>query len=347
MLIIGAEQVRQVLDGRDRQVLDVVERTYRLHALRRTAVPQSVFLRFPGDTANRIIALPAYVAAERPAAGVKWVASFPGNVRAGRPRASAVIVLNSMATGEPVALVEGSTISARRTAAGAALAAATLAGPEPDTAVSLVGCGLINREVLRFLRLVLPELREVTLYDLDRRRAADLARRCVRWLPAARFRVADGIEEALAAHRLVAVATTAGTPHTGIGACRPGTLVLHLSLRDFTPEAVRASVNVVDDADHVCRAGTSLALAADQAGNRDFITAELPRLLATGGGGRDPGRTTLFSPFGLGALDIAVAELVLDAARARQLGTPVPGFLPAEPAAEPAVGPAAGVRDGR
>lgn len=108
--------------------------------------------------------------------------------------------------------------------------------------------------------------------------------------------MADRVEDALAAHRLIALATTASTPHLAVESCRPGTLLLHLSLRDLTPETILAYVNIVDDADHVCREATSLHLTEQQVGNRDFITASLGEVLADDGYRRDETALTIFSP---------------------------------------------------
>lgn len=325
MLILGNPAVRATLDGRDPEVLDAVRQAYLHHARDESVLPHSVFLRFPHDTRNRVIGLPAYLGGADPVAGMKWIASFPGNTAEGMARASATIVLNSTATGHPLALLEGSVISARRTAASAALAAAALPAREPDTGVSLIGCGVINAEVLRFLRLTCPGLRELTVFDLDRERAQRFAARYGEGLAVT---VADKAGEALAAHPLVCLATTAGVPHTDLTECRPGTLVLHLSLRDVSVDGVLAAVNITDDADHVCRAATSLHLAEQQVGHREFITGTLGGLLsADSGGHRDERRITLFSPFGLGILDMAVARLVLSEARRAGLGVDLPDFL--------------------
>ncbi|MEU7087189.1 2,3-diaminopropionate biosynthesis protein SbnB [Streptomyces achromogenes] len=334
MLILTAGQVRQVLDGAERQVVEAVSRAYRLHAAGRTVLPHSLFLRFPEETRNRIIALPAYLGnpggtgAREPVAGVKWISSFPGNLDAGLERASAVIVLNSMRTGHPEVLLEGSVISARRTAASAALAAATLAPREPQTGVTLIGCGVINFEVLTFLRALLPELAEVTLFDLDPARARAFTERCAARLPGLATTITERIGDALAAHRLISVATTAATPHLDPSPCPPGTLLLHLSLRDLAPETILSSVNIVDDDDHVCRESTSLHLAEQQAGHRDFIADSIGALLTGTRRERDPEALTVFSPFGLGVLDLAVADLVHHRAQEQGLGTDVPDFLP-------------------
>src|SRR4051812_35596880 len=130
MLVLSGDDVSRVLDGAEEAVLDAVRAAYTAHAQGRTAVPHSVFLRFPDDDRNRIIALPAYLdAGAEPLAGVKWVSSFPGNVADGLDRASAAIILNSMRTGHPEVFMAGATISARRPPASAAGAGPPLGGP--------------------------------------------------------------------------------------------------------------------------------------------------------------------------------------------------------------------------
>jgi len=179
MLILRRTDVTDVLSGRETEIIDLVADTYRLHDEGRTSLPHSTFLRFPEEhhTRDRIIGLPAYRGGERPAAGMKWIASFPGNVAAGTERASAAILLNSLDHGRPVALVEGAVVSAKRTAASAALAAAELTAERPPASVLLVGCGVINLEILRFLAAALPGLTEAALYDTDPARAEEFARR--------------------------------------------------------------------------------------------------------------------------------------------------------------------------
>jgi ornithine cyclodeaminase len=331
VLILRSRDVADALAGRELDIVEVIDRTYRAHAAGRTAVPHSVFLRFPDRPRERIIALPAFVGGHHPGAGVKWISSFPGNVAAGTPRASAVLVLNSLVDGRPQALLEASQLSATRTAAGAALAARTLAAGRPLGGVGLIGAGVINFEVLRFLAAVAPELTTFSVFDCAPRRAADFADRARTVVPA--VEVAERIDDALARHTLVSLATTAAEPHADLAACRPGTLVLHISLRDIAVATIRSAYNVVDDADHVCREHTSLHLAQLQTGDRSFIGASLGDLLT----GATPmpavdDRLVIFSPFGLGALDIALAEFVRARAQASGAGVEVPDFLPSQPA---------------
>ncbi|MEV0260331.1 2,3-diaminopropionate biosynthesis protein SbnB [Streptomyces sp. NPDC050617] len=329
MLIIRHTDVGDILQGAEERIVDAVDAAYRLHDQGRSALPHSVFLRFPDAPRDRVIGLPGYLGGEPATAGMKWIASFPGNLERGLERASAVVVLNDTRTGRPLALIEGSRISAKRTAASAALAARLLTGEPAPAGVTLVGCGVINLEVLRFLRATLPSITDVTLYDQDVRRAGRFAAQCATLAPDAVITVAEDLDAALAAHRLVSLATTAAEPYTDLAACAPGTTVLNVSLRDIAPTTLLCARNVVDDADHVCRERTSVHLAEQVAGNRDFIDASIGQLLNKDVElDRTTDGLTVFSPFGLGILDLALARLVHTEAAGRGLGVAVDGFLP-------------------
>ncbi|NUT32227.1 MAG: 2,3-diaminopropionate biosynthesis protein SbnB [Hamadaea sp.] len=329
MLILTHRDVEAALRGRERAVLQAVQDAYVAHAAGASSLPHSVFLRFPDDQRNRIIALPAYLGGDRPTAGIKWISSFPANIDRGLERASAAMILNSLDTGHPRAFLEGSLISAWRTAASAALAARLLPATTDGNGVTLLGCGVINFAILRFLRQVVPGLTQVTAYDTQPGRAELLRERCVARLPDVEVRVERDLAAALDKNTLISVATNALHPHLDTRSLRPGTLVLHISLRDVIAEAIVTADNVVDDIDHVFRAATSVHLAEQLVGHRDFVSATIGEL-ASGppAAERDTARVTVVSPFGLGILDLAVAQLVVANAEAQQLGLTVGDFLP-------------------
>lgn len=329
LLILRGGEVCDLLRGREGELLDLVAAAYRTHGRGDSSLPHSTFLRFPEDPVNRIIALPAYLGGGVDAAGMKWIASFPANVDRGMERASAVMILNSTATGRPTAILEASTISARRTAASAALAARELCGTAPPAALGLIGTGLINFEVARFVDAALPGLERVVLFDLSRERAEALGKRLEATLAGVRAEIAPSLEALLSGCALVSFATTAVEPHVSdLSACPPGAVVLHVSLRDLSAATILSCDNVVDDVDHVMRAGTSVHLAEQRSGRRDFIRCTLAEILeGTAPEKQDPGTVTIFSPFGLGVLDLAVAHRVAELARESNTGAVIDSFL--------------------
>lgn len=330
IVLLRGGEIGRLLAGNQLRVIDVVRAAYERHGAGESSLPHSTFLRFPNDKESRIIALPAYLGGGFEVAGVKWVASFPGNLKSGLDRASAVLVLNSPESGMPEAVMEGSIISAQRTAASAALAAKLLHQGLDHTRIGMIGCGLINREILRFLHAVFPHVERVVIFDKSDLRAAQFAEKCRSLLPEVRFIVAREIEEVFREASLISFATTAEEPHVfDLSDCVPGTTILHISLRDLSPDVILSCDNVVDDLDHVCRAQTSIHLTEQRTGRRDFVRCSLPEVLRGVASHRDGNRAvTVFSPFGLGLLDIAVGDLVRDLALAEGIGTVIDSFLP-------------------
>jgi 2,3-diaminopropionate biosynthesis protein SbnB len=330
LLVLRGHEVQALLQGRELELIELVGHAYAVHAGNQSALPHSVFLRFPDDEFARVIALPAYLGGDFAAAGIKWVASFPSNLEKGLDRASAVIVLNSIENGRPEAIIEGSLISAQRTAASAALAARCLHNHEP-TMIGLLGCGVINFEILRFLKAIYTGIDTLVISDVELERAELFKQKCIRLDPKLKVIVEPDPQALLRSCSLLSLATTVIEPHIfDLSGCVPGSTILHISLRDFSPEVILANDNVVDDIDHVCRAKTSIHLAQQLAGNTEFIRGTLADVLSgKAPTKRDPAAHTIFSPFGLGILDIAVARLLLRLAHDKKQGTVIESFLPA------------------
>jgi 2,3-diaminopropionate biosynthesis protein SbnB len=311
--VISGAQVQHALQGRENQIVELVEATYRLHSAGESVNPPSYFLRFPDRPSSRIIALPASIGGQVRVDGLKWISSFPENVAAGIPRASAVLILNDHDTGYPFSCLESSIISATRTAALASSAADWLSrGRQRPTRVGFFGVGLIARYIHTFLAATGWSFDEIGVHDLSADSAAGYCGYLERSGTASRITVHDSAEQLIRSGDLVVFATVAGQPHVSdLSWFAHNPLVLHVSLRDLAPEIMLASTNIVDDIEHCLKANTSPHLAEQLTGNRDFLHGTLDDVMA----GRvtvPADRPVVFSPFGLGVLDLAVGKYVYD-----------------------------------
>jgi N-[(2S)-2-amino-2-carboxyethyl]-L-glutamate dehydrogenase len=324
--VVPGSTVKRVIDDNRKQVFDAVEAAYRLHASGDTINPDSYFLRYPDKPGARIIALPAHLGGAVQKSGIKWISSFPENRAGNLARASAVLILNDATTGYPLACIEASLISATRTAASAALAAELIAPNPFEGILGIIGTGVIARTTVEWLLFRNWKFRKISLYDVDRSEAEHFSK----WLRDQhnlKGDIQDRLEGALSGSSLILFTTTALDPYLAdekrFEHCPT---VLHLSLRDICVNVIIASQNIVDDVDHCLKAKTSLHLAEIATGNRDFVSGSLVDLLEKKFK-LDHDRPRIFSPFGLGVLDLAVGDLVLEAAKSSGGAIVLPDFF--------------------
>ena len=324
--VVPGTTVKRIIDDNKKQVFDAVEDAYRLHGGGNSINPDSYFLRYPDNPGARIIALPAHLGGAVQNSGIKWVASFPENTASNLARASAVLILNDPVTGYPLACLEASLISATRTAASAALAAEHIA-PEPfQGTLGIIGTGVIARTTVEWLLFRNWKFRKISLYDVDRNSAEQFGK----WLHQEHnieADIHDRLEEAVSGSSLILFTTTALEPYLDdekLFAHSP--TVLHLSLRDICPNVILASQNIVDDVEHCLKAKTSLHLTEMATGNRDFVAGTLVDVLEKKVK-PDAGRPRIFSPFGLGVLDLAVGNFVLETTKSNGAAIALPDFF--------------------
>lgn len=324
--VVPGHAVHEALRGRRVDIIDLVADTYRLHGEGGTVNPPSYFLRFPDRPSARMIALPASVGGRDAVDGIKWISSFPTNLQRGIPRASALLILNDPATGYPLACLESSIISAVRTAASAAVAAKALtSGRHRPRRLGFIGTGLIARYTFDYLA----ELgwgAEVSVFDLNEQYAAAFADYVHENSYCAVERAASAAD-LIQSCDVIVFATTAATPHVTEPAWfAHHPVVLHVSLRDLSTDVILNSMNVVDDVEHVLKADTSVHLTEQATNGRAFLHATLHEVLA-GKVVPPSDRTVVFSPFGLGVLDLAVGVYVYRRTAAAGSNTVIDGFF--------------------
>ncbi|MDO7929255.1 2,3-diaminopropionate biosynthesis protein SbnB [Pseudomonas sp. KFB-139] len=322
--VVDGEAVARILSADPQACIDDVQRAYLEHEAGRSINPDSYFLRFPQAPANRIIALPASLSGEQPVSGIKWISSFPGNIDSGLQRASAVLILNDPLTGYAFACLEASRISAMRTAASAVLGARWLNRQQRNVRrIAFIGAGFIARTILDMFVSDGWVMDEVSVFDKHVESALALIEHA-----STRHQLTShpaDLESSLQAD-VVVFATTAPSPYVDDYPFRPEQVILNISLRDLGPKVIARSNNILDDVEHCLKAQTSPDLAVQQYQDRSFITGTLAQLML-GQIELKPDRATIFSPFGLGVLDLAVGQRVYQQAITDCTALSVPRFF--------------------
>jgi len=254
----------------------------------------------------------------------KFGSVTPGNARRGLPTVSAVVVALDPATGQPVAVINGTSLTTLRTSAATAVAAQHLAAPTAAH-LSVFGCGVQGAAHVRALAQVLPLARVLLWAPRTERRAAMAAALSAEL--GVDVAPAGSPEAAVRSADVVVTCTSSSEPVFAGEWLRPGSTVL--SVGSFAPDRCetdqvllrRAGTVVVDD----------VPTAAEQAGPivQGLREGRLDRadLVPLGDvvSGRRPGRrrpedVVYYNSVGIGVQDAAAAWAIVSAAKAKGYG---------------------------
>ncbi|MUK29129.1 2,3-diaminopropionate biosynthesis protein SbnB [Aliivibrio fischeri] len=299
--VIGATTIKKWLEKNTFDMITTVEKVYAQFKVGDTVCPDSYFLRFPTAPNNRIIALPASIESGDKVSGIKWIASYPDNVSDGLDRASATIILNSKSTGYPIACLEGSLISAYRTACCAVVGAKYLHDGKKIESLAIVGAGLIASTTIKVLQNLNWEIKKIKIIDLSIDRAEHLKSKVLN----SNVEVSTDISD-IKNSDMILFTTSAIEPYVhDVKLFEHNPTVIHLSLRDLSTSIIKASQNFSDNEDHAIKAKTSLHLTEIEEGNRKFMNGDIVDLINKTIK-PDFNKTRIFSPFGMGILDISI-----------------------------------------
>jgi len=269
-------------------------------------------------------AMPAYL----PSSGAlttKLVSVFPRNED--RPTHQAVLVCFDARDGRPLALMDATSITAARTAAGSALSAELLARPDAR-ALAVLGTGVQARAHLLAMTRV-RSFERVLLAGRDARKARALADEVD-----LAVEVVDTFEQAVRATDVVSACTHADEPVVRFAWLRPGAHVTsvgfnHLGRGEVDVETVARSAVFVESrasalAPPPAGAVELLRPIADGLIAPEHVRAELGEVVSGSAPGRtSPEERTLYKSVGIAVEDAAAAALVLERARAGGIGTDV------------------------
>ena len=241
--------------------------------------------------------------------GIKLASVFPGNAAQGKPNIASVYVLFDGTDGVPLAAIDATPLTVRKTAADSALAADYLARRDARTLL-MVGAGAQAEWMIAAHRTVRPTLERVLIWNRTPDRAEALAGRLG-------AEAVTDLSAAVAAADVICCATATATPVLHGAWLRPG---VHVDLvggytpamRETDDEAVRRARVFVDTRRFTMQDAGDISqpLAAGVIAPAD-IRADLFELVR----GQHPGRQdaaeiTLFKNAGGGHLDLMAARLI-------------------------------------
>jgi ornithine cyclodeaminase len=323
MLLLNRREVESLLDL-DRLIEALGPAMAELSA-GRVSMPART-LTWAGERRGLLGAMPVYLNSMR-TLSTKLVSVFPENEAHGMPSHQAVILVFDAETGSPRALMDGTFITAARTAAGSALSARLLARPDASVLL-IVGTGVQARAHATAIPRVRP-IREIRVVGRSPQKAARLASEIAQEQGIKAF-ACEAVEQTFAGAHIICAATHAAEPVVKGAWIEAGAHVTSVGLNadgcEVDAGAVLKSLVVVEtrEAALAPNAGGSNDLKwpiRDGLMGEDHIYAEIGELYS----GAKPGRTyaeqiTLYKSVGVAVQDAVAAHLVLEAAEEQGVG---------------------------
>jgi ornithine cyclodeaminase len=325
-LYLSQEDVRAAGGLDMKMTLQAVERAFKLLNEGHVRIPHKIVLELPPGERERgrMNGLAAYIGGGWEVAGIKWIPSFPKNpYERDLPRANALIILNDTQTGMPLAVMDGTIISAMRTGATGGLGAKYLARKDSEI-VGMIGLGVQARTQAMALKEVLPNLKEIRGYRRSKEKAVKDARE-IEELTGIRTVAVDTARDAVVGADVVVTATMADEPIVKNAWMKEGSLFIHIG--SYVEQEYDVVLNsdkiVVDDWEVVKHRKTPiLARMYDEGLIKDEdIYANLDEIVA----GKKPGRENdeeriFYAPIGMAHEDVAVASMVYERAKKEGMG---------------------------
>ena len=336
MIIVGPTEVPLALTMSD--AIRAVKWGYFASSSGVAVLPDRIHLSIP-DSNDLTLVMPSYVPQSPdgfiPAAlAVKTVSVFGRNPSFGLPRVLGGVLVLDPTTGNCVALLDGASLTAIRTAAGSAVATDLLANPEAST-LAIFGAGGLSAAHIEAINLV-RSIKTVTIFDRNPGKAEALAEQ-IRHLPGfpRDIRAASTPKEAVRNAEIICTLTTTIEPLFDPRDVAPGVHINAVGSYRATMQEVPSNV--------VCAARIfvdNLTGALKEAGDlvvpiregklcEGDIVGEIGALIAGSVEGRQSAeQITLFKSVGMATQDAVCGALATERAIQHRLGTQVPWLTP-------------------
>jgi len=323
MLLLSEKQVQHLVDIDE--LIATLEQAHIQYSTGRAVMPVRLVVPLP-QIHGRITSMPGCLNDDN-ALGMKVVTYFQENPKRGLPAILATIMLFSVETGKMIAVMDGSYITAIRTACASAMATRALANRETPV-LGILGAGVQARAHIQALSRV-RKLQQIKIYSPSGISATKI-RKDMESDVGVGVKVAASAEDAVKHSDIVVTVTTAKEPilksewlnagvHiNAVGSHRP-------DLREVDGATLARAKVVVDSREAImAECGDILLALKEKSIAEDVIHAEIGEVLAGMKSGRESaGEITLYKSVGIAIQDVATANLVYHRALDRKVGTQV------------------------
>ena len=324
MLLLTLSDVQRVVSMEE--VIAIVERAFIAYSKGESIVPGRTQIPISQENAVALY-MPGYVK-NLEALGIKIVSVFPNNLERDMATISSVVIMNDSVTGEPIAAMEGSYLTALRTGAASGMATKYLAREDADT-VSIIGTGIQARTQLEAVCCV-REIRKVKIFDIDKSRALKYMNEMKdnNKIGMINFEIAETSDSAIKDADIICTTTTSKKPVFSAKGLKKG---VHINaVGAFTPEMQEIGEDVLKRTNKICV--DSIEAALEEVG--DFIIpirkglmipadfyGEIGEIASGSKKGREnQEEITLFKTSGLAVQDVSVGKYILEKAKELGLG---------------------------
>ncbi len=309
MIFLDEKDIKEI--GIDwNKTISVVEDAVRCMEQQDFSQPIKPYLRYRNPK-NRIIAMPAFVGGNINMSGIKWIASFPDNIKKGIPRAHSVVILNNADTGEPLGIINTPLLSIIRTASVSGLIIKYFAEARSlsNLHIGITGFGPIGQYHLKMCHALLGDkIKRISIYD-------------VRPIDPSLIKDYDNIEivnrweDAYENADIFITCTVSDAPYIDKKP-REASLHLNVSLRDYKTSTFEwfTEAIIVDEWEEVCRERTDIEMlhlekGLNKDGTKSIIDVVKDRCIEK----YSSSSPVMFNPMGMAVFDIAVGSYYYNA----------------------------------
>jgi alanine dehydrogenase len=323
MLSLSEIQVQALIDIDE--LIAALEQAHVQHSTGKAVMPVRLVVPLP-QIQGRITSMPGFLSEDK-ALGMKVVTHFQDNPKQGLPAILATIMLFSAETGKMIAVMDGSYITAIRTACASAMATKALANPQTPV-LGILGAGVQARAHIQALARV-RKLKKIKLYSPSGASAAAVKQDIAPQVEAA-IEVVKSAEEAVRDSDILVTVTTAKEPIVKQEWLKPGVHINAVGshrpdLREIDGATLARAKIVVDSREAIMAECGDILLAIKEGSiTGENIHGEIGEVLAQAKPGRrSTDELTLYKSVGIAIQDVTTANLVYQKALRQGVGTNV------------------------